>query len=188
MNDYDCLWNLDPPSSDPSELLSLNDDDLLFPILCDDPCHSCPISFYQEDEFLPSLYLPPSLDDCLICKTESMLSARQDNSTSCSDSPSTITLEMSYPSDMENVSVSDSCSPSQEEKICSKSSSPVRRLLQPKKSLLSQEGRKTRKPNVPRHIRDHIGHLAMQFRSQNHGISMKSIAKKIDRRLKTDFP
>ena len=190
MNDYDCYWNLDSCSSDPSDVFSLTDDDTFFPFFSNDPNHFCPILFGQEDEPLPPLFLPSRLDDSWMCETESMSSVPHDNSASCSDSPSTITLEASYPSDNENASSSssDSCIPRHEEKRSAKSNSSVRRLLQPKKSILPQEKKKTRKPNVPRHIRDHIGYLAMEFRAQNHGISMKSVAKKVDRRLKIDFP
>ena len=188
MNDYDCYWNLDSYSSDPSDLFSLTDDDLFFPFISDDPSHFCPIPFCQEDESLPPLLLPSRLDGRWMCETESMTSMPHDHSASCSDSPSTITLEASYPSDTENVSSSVSCIPRQEEKRCAKRNSSVRRLLQPKKSILPQEKKKTRKPNVPRHIRDDIGYLAMELRAQNHGVSMKSIAKKVDRRLKIDFP
>ena len=108
MNDYDCYWNLDSCSSDPSDVFSLTDDDTFFPFFSNDPNHFCPILFGQEDESLPPLFLPSRLDDSWMCETESMSSVPHDNSASCSDSPSTITLEASYPSDNENASSSSS--------------------------------------------------------------------------------
>lgn len=188
MNDYDCYWNIESYSSDPSDMVSLPDDDTLFPFFADDSNQFYPFSFCQEDECLPPLFLPSRLDDSSTCENESMSSLPNDISTSCSNSPSTITLETLVPSDMDAVSYPDSCIPSQQGKLRAQSDSSVRRLMQPKKSILPSEKKKTRKPNVPRHIRDHIGYLAMELRSQNLGLSMKSIAKKVDRRLKVDFP